>query len=67
MPEWREIDDETLRRWRVYVDSRELALEEYGDAIAAGRIHAERQPAFRIWWRPRRCFSLLTHRSGIVR
>jgi alanine dehydrogenase len=41
-PEWREIDDETLRRCaRVYVDSRELALAEYGDAIAAGRIYAE--------------------------
>jgi ornithine cyclodeaminase/alanine dehydrogenase-like protein (mu-crystallin family) len=41
-PEWREIDDETLRRCaRVYVDSRELALEEYGDAIAAGQIYAE--------------------------
>ena len=41
-PEWREIDDETLRRCaRVYVDSRELALKEYGDAIAAGRIYAE--------------------------
>ena len=42
-PEWREIDDETLRRCagRVYVDSREAALAEYGDAIAAGRIHAE--------------------------
>ena len=41
-PEWREIDDETLRRCaRVFVDSRELALEEYGDAIAAGQIYAE--------------------------
>jgi alanine dehydrogenase len=41
-PEWREIDDETLRRCeRVYVDSRELALAEYGDAIAAGTIYAE--------------------------
>ena len=42
-PDWRELDDETLRRCagRVYVDSREAALEEYGDAIAAGRIHAE--------------------------
>ncbi len=41
-PEWREIDDETLRRcaW-VYVDSREPALAEYGDAITAGRIFAE--------------------------
>ena len=26
---------------RLYVDSREAALQEYGDAIAAGRIHAE--------------------------
>ena len=25
----------------MYVDSRELALEEYGDAIAAGQIYAE--------------------------
>jgi alanine dehydrogenase len=42
-PEWRELDDGTLRRCvgRVYVDSREAALAEYGDAIAAGRIHAE--------------------------
>lgn len=41
-PEWREIDDETLRLCaRVYVDSRELALQEYGDAIAAGQIYAE--------------------------
>ena len=41
-PEWREIDDETLRRCaRVFVDSRELALEEYGDAIVAGQIYAE--------------------------
>jgi hypothetical protein len=35
-PEWREIDDEALRRrTRVYVDSREAALSEYGDTIAA--------------------------------
>ena len=41
-PEWREIDDVTLRRCaRVYVDSREAALEEYGDAIAADQIYAE--------------------------
>ncbi len=41
-PEWREIDDETLRRCaRVYVDSRELALQEYGDAISASEIFAE--------------------------
>jgi alanine dehydrogenase len=40
-PDWRELDDETLRRSRVYVDSREAALEESGDVIAAGRIFAE--------------------------
>lgn len=42
-PDWRELDDETLRRCagRVYVDSREAALEESGDVIAAGRISAE--------------------------
>lgn len=40
-PDWRELDDETLRRARVYVDSREAALEESGDIIAAGRIFAE--------------------------
>jgi ornithine cyclodeaminase/alanine dehydrogenase-like protein (mu-crystallin family) len=40
-PEWRELDDETLRRCaRVYVDSREAAFQEYGDAIAADRIAA---------------------------
>ena len=40
-PDWRELDDETLQRSRVYVDSREAALEESGDVIAAGRIFAE--------------------------
>jgi alanine dehydrogenase len=40
-PDWRELDDETLRRARIYVDSREAALEESGDVIAAGRIFAE--------------------------
>ncbi len=40
-PDWRELDDETLRRARVYVDSREAALKESGDVIAAGRIFAE--------------------------
>jgi ornithine cyclodeaminase/alanine dehydrogenase-like protein (mu-crystallin family) len=40
--EWRELDDETLRRCaRVYVDSREAAFEESGDIIAAGQIFAE--------------------------
>lgn len=42
-PEWRELDDETLRRCagRVYVDSREAAFQESGDVIAAGRVFAE--------------------------
>jgi ornithine cyclodeaminase/alanine dehydrogenase-like protein (mu-crystallin family) len=40
-PDWRELDDETLRRVRVYVDSYEAALKESGDVIAAGRIFAE--------------------------
>lgn len=40
-PDWRELDDETLQLSRVYVDSREAALEESGDVIAAGRIFAE--------------------------
>jgi alanine dehydrogenase len=40
-PDWRELDDEVLRRSRVYVDSREAALRESGDVIAAGEIVAE--------------------------
>jgi alanine dehydrogenase len=40
-PDWRELDDEALRRARIYVDSREAALKESGDVIAAGRIFAE--------------------------
>jgi alanine dehydrogenase len=40
-PDWRELDDEVLRRARVYVDSREAALKESGDVIAAGEIFAE--------------------------
>lgn len=41
LPDWRELDDETLRRARAYVDSREAALKESGDVIAAGEIFAE--------------------------
>jgi ornithine cyclodeaminase len=40
-PEMREADDETLRRARVFVDTREGALTEAGDlmhAIAAGAM-----------------------------
>jgi len=40
-PDWRELDDETLRRARLYVDSREAAVEESGDVIAAGQAFAE--------------------------
>jgi ornithine cyclodeaminase/alanine dehydrogenase-like protein (mu-crystallin family) len=40
-PDWRELDDETLRRARLYVDSREAAVREAGDVIAAGEPFAE--------------------------
>lgn len=40
-PDWRELDDEMLRRALVYVDSREAAMKESGDVIAAGEIFAE--------------------------
>lgn len=40
-PDWRELDDEALRRSRVCVDSREAAMKESGDVIAAGEIFAE--------------------------
>ena len=40
-PDWRELDDEVLRRAKVYVDSREAAMKESGDIIAAGEVFAE--------------------------
>jgi alanine dehydrogenase len=40
-PDWRELDDEALRRARIYVESREAAMKESGDIIAAGHIFAE--------------------------
>jgi ornithine cyclodeaminase/alanine dehydrogenase-like protein (mu-crystallin family) len=40
-PDWRELDDSLLRSARVYVDSREAALRESGDVIAAGGVFAE--------------------------
>jgi ornithine cyclodeaminase/alanine dehydrogenase-like protein (mu-crystallin family) len=40
-PDWRELDDEVVGRARVYVDSREAALQESGDVIAAPGIVAE--------------------------
>jgi alanine dehydrogenase len=40
-PNWRELDDETLRRARLYVEFREAAMKESGDVMAAGEIFAE--------------------------
>ncbi len=40
-PDWRELDDEVLHRSRVYVDSREAALKESGDVLAAREVFAE--------------------------
>jgi alanine dehydrogenase len=40
-PEWRELDDEALRRARIFVDSREAATREAGDVIAAGQVSGE--------------------------
>lgn len=34
-PDWRELDDETVRRARIYVDSTEAAPRESGDVLAA--------------------------------
>jgi len=34
-PNWRELDDDVLRRATIYVESREAALKESGDVIAA--------------------------------
>lgn len=40
-PTERELDDQVLRRARLYVDSRAAATVESGDVIAAGRIDGE--------------------------
>ncbi len=40
-PTWRELDDETLSKSRIYVESREAATRESGDVIAAGKVFAE--------------------------
>lgn len=40
-PDWRELDDEVLRRARLYVDSRPAAERESGDARAASEVVAE--------------------------
>jgi len=40
-PNWRELDDEALRRAKIYVELREAALKESGDVIAAGKEPVE--------------------------
>jgi alanine dehydrogenase len=40
-PDWRELDNDVLRRARIYVDSHEAAFKESGDVIAAGEAVAE--------------------------
>ena len=40
-PNWRELDDDVLRASRIYVESREAAMRESGDVIAANGIVAE--------------------------
>ncbi|HEY2615073.1 MAG TPA: NAD(P)-binding domain-containing protein [Chthoniobacterales bacterium] len=40
-PDWRELDDDALGKARIYVESREAAMKESGDVIAAGEIFAE--------------------------
>jgi len=51
-PNWRELDDEVLWRATIYVESREAALKESGDMMAAGKepveigeVIADKQPA----------------------
>ncbi len=40
-PTWRELDDDALRKARLYVEQREAATRDSGDVIAAGKIFAE--------------------------
>ena len=40
-PTWRELDDEALRRTKLYVEQREAATLESGDVVASGKIFAE--------------------------
>jgi ornithine cyclodeaminase/alanine dehydrogenase-like protein (mu-crystallin family) len=40
-PDWRELDDELVTRARLFVESREAALRESGDAIRNGHVVAE--------------------------
>jgi alanine dehydrogenase len=39
-PDWRELDDDVMRRARLYVESKEAATRESGDVIA-GEVFAE--------------------------
>jgi ornithine cyclodeaminase/alanine dehydrogenase-like protein (mu-crystallin family) len=40
-PDWRELDDEAVRRSRLFVESREAAMKESGDVIASGQDPVE--------------------------
>lgn len=40
-PEWRELDDDLVTTARIFVDSREAALRESGDVIAAKSVVTE--------------------------
>lgn len=40
-PDWRELDDGLLRGARIFVDSREAAMKESGDVIAASALAPE--------------------------
>lgn len=40
-PDWRELDDEVLRRATIFVDSRDAAARESGDVIASGKRAVE--------------------------
>lgn len=40
-PDWRELDDEVLRRATIIVDSRDAAARESGDVIASGKSVVE--------------------------
>ena len=40
-PEWRELDDAALARARIFVDSKEAAMRESGDIIAASQGFGE--------------------------
>jgi ornithine cyclodeaminase/alanine dehydrogenase-like protein (mu-crystallin family) len=40
-PDWRELDDDVLRKAKLFVESREAASRESGDVIAARTIFAE--------------------------